>query len=893
LLWILLAVLGQTNYETTGKYSADMPENHYDHTYDYGSDDIDMPEDYHYDDETDFNEKVALCPAGHYADGGFCAPCPVGKIAATAGATMCLNCPAGKAAEATGQTACTVCAAGTFSIAGSGHCIMCWAGTYSADGSTQCTDCPSGTTSLPGSMSLSMCTTMTTAGLSEHEPEQWSEETDEDEKAPIANALELHNEAELAQERATEAQENADREINEANDAYEHKLEAEEVLHEKEERFEEVFTEKIAAEQVKHAAEVRYQEQAMEAQHAVEKSTNARAQSNEAALRAFEASHAVKMESEGEANEAVVQSKIEDEEHFNAQMQYREAEHHAMKENIEADEAQEAADKAVHFAEEQHAEAEMAEAKLLNAESHLRVQKEEADVAKIEAEKAKREHEIADAHHDTVLASKKRNEEVWEEMLADDCVDDPKGLVSSDPSKNCDDVGSHTHWSCDHFDEDFNGHATFIWELCPVTCDMCGTDRDRYYEEHHHHDDRKDDDMPECLKDCPFGDLDFEDAETACPWWHAEGPEHNSESCFNDCSPGVMFYVEHHVERVCKGGPDDNPFECAMDCPVEGLDPHSAESFCPWFSEEQNNMCFNDCTDKFLNMAQAHAEHTCVEFAIEGADKFTSYINEPLAEALVEYGESVYKCEGGFYRSAVAENECHVCPAAMFSHEGDYECTACPSGMTSFPGSKQATDCFVRASLPVKDSYDSESWDSDYKGSYDMDESLEYDIKEHEYDASHMKSEPEYHYDYENFDETKHHEPSYTGKYHYDSDSEDWETEASYQHTDYYQTTYPIAEERPIDEAEKFTHTETAVTGDYVYTNAPDYYNPSSEFEDEEYSYSAYPTAAMDDYSVSHQAAYTYAPETNYYPTAENEAELSYTGQPQMEEADLSSSYNN
>merc|ERR1719410_2398908 len=67
------------------------------------------------------------------------------------------------------------------------------------------------------------------------------------------------------------------------------------------------------------------------------------------------------------------------------------------------------------------------------------------------------------------------------------------------------------------------------------------------HHEHHHHDheehdhdheehdrDHEEHDMPECLKDCPFEEVDFNNPESACPWWHAEAPEHNTESCFND-----------------------------------------------------------------------------------------------------------------------------------------------------------------------------------------------------------------------------------------------------------------------------------------------------------------------------------------------------------------------
>merc|ERR1719410_1548445 len=221
------------------------------------------------------------------------------------------------------------------------------------------------------------------------------------------------------------------------------------------------------------------------------------------------------------------------------------------------------------------------------------------------------------------------------------------------------------------------------------------------HHEHHHHDheehdhdheehdrDHEEHDMPECLKDCPFEEVDFNNPESACPWWHAEAPEHNTESCFNDCSPGIMYHIEHHMEQVCAEKPEEteeeqNPFECAMDCPIEGLDPHSAESFCPWFSQTKNNTCFYDCSDDFLNMPQAHAEHTCAEYVVEGAAKFTNYINEPLVDELVAAEEHM-SCGAGFYQ--IAGYECKVCPAAMFSYDGDYECSACAEGMTSFPG---------------------------------------------------------------------------------------------------------------------------------------------------------------------------------------------------------------
>lgn len=217
-------------------------------------------------------------------------------------------------------------------------------------------------------------------------------------------------------------------------------------------------------------------------------------------------------------------------------------------------------------------------------------------------------------------------------------------------------------------------------------------DHHHHHEEHEHEEDHKHD-MPECLKDCPFENVNFTNPESVCPWWHAEGPEHNADSCFLDCSPGVMHHIVHHIEQVCTGKPEENPFDCVEDCPVEGLDPHSAESFCPWFSATKNSACFYDCSDEFLNMAQAHAEHTCANYTVEGAAKFTTYINEPLVDELVA-AEEPMRCAGGFYQ--IAGYECQVCPAAMYSYEGDYECSACAEGLTSFPGAMSPEECFKR-----------------------------------------------------------------------------------------------------------------------------------------------------------------------------------------------------
>jgi len=642
-------------------------------------------------------------------------------------------------------------------------------------------------------------------------------------KGPIANALELHNEAENAQARAEEAQRNAEQEEAEAKEAYEHKMKAVEELHFAEERYEEVHSEKMEAEEAKYNAVIRYEDEAKEAENAEKKAADAKQESERAQLRAFEASHAVKMQSEGEAAEAVVNAKLEQEEHFHAELEYKEKLFEAEKEALEAEQADEEAQKAAVFAEQQNQEAQIARAEVQVAGSHRDIQKAEAMKAQHKADMALREHEVAEAHHENVIASKQRNEEVWEDMLENDCVDDPMGLVVNDPAKNCDDVGSETHWSCDHFDEDFNGHAIFIWEICPVSCAMCGADRDQYYEEHHHKEDEKDD-LPECLEDCPFEGLDIEDPVTACPWWHAEGPEHNTESCFNDCSPGVMFYVEHHVQKVCHGGPDNNPLECAMDCPIEDLDPHTAESFCPWFRGEKDNECFHDCSDKFLNMAQAHAEHTCYEFEVEG-DKFINYISEPIVGADGEYSQSSIICEAGFYRSSMTEAKCTVCPAGMFSFSGAYECFACPSDLTSFPGASSPEDCYVRASLKTDESYDTPSYESEEK---------------------------------------------YQSEDKYQSEQKEWETTATVEPINYHNTPYPSAEYYN-EHMPRASVNPSALTYNHEVMPQmsvdPNYNNQAYETEPEYYTQEpSYPVSAAVE-------KYDYSPEPEY---ASHETDESY-----------------
>jgi len=53
------------------------------------------------------------------------------------------------------------------------------------------------------------------------------------------------------------------------------------------------------------------------------------------------------------------------------------------------------------------------------------------------------------------------------------CMDDPKGIAAS-VGESCipDVVGKHGEM-CEEFDADFEGHALYLWELCPKTCGKC------------------------------------------------------------------------------------------------------------------------------------------------------------------------------------------------------------------------------------------------------------------------------------------------------------------------------------------------------------------------------------------------------------------------------------
>merc|ERR1719403_289369 len=216
-------------------------------------------------------------------------------------------------------------------------------------------------------------------------------------------------------------------------------------------------------------------------------------------------------------------------------------------------------------------------------------------------------------------------------------------------------------------------------------------------------------------------------------------------------------------------------------------------------------MCFADCSDKFLDMAQAHAEHTCFEYELEG-EKFTSYIQEPLADAV---GGVTNVCQVGYYPSFEAAEKCEVCPAAMFSDKG-VDCEACPSGMTSFPASTSPHACFVRQELVEYHSEDEsfdgedETFDSENE-SYDDMNNESYDeeypeINEEQYqdkyDATYATVEPEY---IDSVNQYETYEPEYIDSVNqyetYEPEAENWETK-NYQETVYpdmttYQPTYP------------------------------------------------------------------------------------------------------
>jgi len=219
-----------------------------------------------------------------------------------------------------------------------------------------------------------------------------------------------------------------------------------------------------------------------------------------------------------------------------------------------------------------------------------------------------------------------------------------------------------------------------------------GEDYDREREIYEH--------MP-CLKDCPLTDVQLEDASSICEWWNVEGPVHNDQSCFNDCSPAINHVFSEKIEQMCgeenTEEEDVDPLECVMDCPIDGLNPHSAASFCPWFAKEHRNGCFLDCTDEFLNMAQEHAEHTCSEWE-QHPNHFTGFeINEPMADAVAEENRDLqHLCPAGFVKR---ENRCEVCLAGTFSLEGTFDCIPCPDMLTSFPGSKSEKECFARGTL--------------------------------------------------------------------------------------------------------------------------------------------------------------------------------------------------
>jgi len=235
------------------------------------------------------------------------------------------------------------------------------------------------------------------------------------------------------------------------------------------------------------------------------------------------------------------------------------------------------------------------------------------------------------------------------------------------------------------------------------------------------------DDMPECLRDCEFLNIDSEDSRDMCEWWKVEGQQSNKESCLNDCSPGVTHYVNEKIGGMCADEPVEevDPMACVMDCPIHEMDPHSAESFCPWFVQERKNSCFHDCTDVFLNMAQAHAEFTCNAWN-QGENRFTNYINEPMADILEENTiNHLPQCPAGYKNG----DYCEVCPAGTYSFVASPFCTPCPDQLTSFPGSTSVEECFERKELlPVESYEDSSNYESeDHSMSADRQDSNSYE----------------------------------------------------------------------------------------------------------------------------------------------------------------------
>jgi len=276
------------------------------------------------------------------------------------------------------------------------------------------------------------------------------------------------------------------------------------------------------------------------------------------------------------------------------------------------------------------------------------------------------------------------------------------------------------HGSYDgHHPDETNYHGSYDGHH-----DSYGHEGEHYDHEHkdgeRYESESDEDDMPECLSDCNFDGLDHESERAVCEWWDVEGPVHNPESCFNDCSPLIIQHTTKMMEQDCSEEPVEevDPLACVMDCPIDDLDPHSAESFCPWFVKERKNECFHDCTDEFLNYAQDHAEYTCGEWE-QGELKFTNFINEPMADAVAEENRDSHPlCPAGFIKK---ENRCEVCPAGTYSLVATFECMQCSDELTSFPGSTSEEECFERKELlPVESSDDGSYEHSDMSsGSHD------------------------------------------------------------------------------------------------------------------------------------------------------------------------------
>jgi len=231
-------------------------------------------------------------------------------------------------------------------------------------------------------------------------------------------------------------------------------------------------------------------------------------------------------------------------------------------------------------------------------------------------------------------------------------------------------------------------------------------------------------------------------------------------------------------------------------------------------------------------MAQAHAEHTCYDYVIDGDnEKYIDYISEPIAGAGGQYSSSSIICEGGFYRASMTGDICKVCPAGMFSERGAHECSACPIGMTSSPGAWSSDKCFVRVPLLTDESQNEESYESES-------EYQEYDESVNPVDEYHQTTYP-----------TKYHETTYRTEYHQTTYPIEYH-QTTYP-TEYHQTTYPIK------------YHQTTYPTEYHQTTYPTEYQTTNQYYNSEF-----PTAANTEYhQTMHPSWETAVNEPTYYNT--------------------------